>query len=746
MKYPYPELITPKSYPERLAQLGYDPYRLVPDSFPARPYLLATRQQVKMVRARIKQGSWHKPAFEHIRKLAAGPAPDLASAPVSAQTMLAQSGYALRNSIVAHLAGERACRDAALRVLRELARIYPDLPVIPGMGRLPAGEDFRDASFIMQVAKAYDFLAADGLAPADEALFRRLLESTAAASNAGAHLHCGNHHTGVLAGRLAAALALQDRQGIHDVLYGYFTDTRWAYGLIHQLRHDILGDGLQWERSISYHSYTLTAFVEMLDLLLNVGVDLWRTPLPPLWQNDGFDQHRDYGLRADEAKSFKATFEILLYLAFPNGQFSMIGDSNFGAIQGIAQACGTLFERAWQVYRDPRFAWLIRRVETEAPDFVRSVPGIPTSLLYPAEYACLNLFRVERMALPKGAFDLSRATRISVAGEHCKGCSSFNVYGATLLRSNGDSLTAPAAYLFWGPHSAGHQDPGPLHLELYGGGSIRTPAPRADQWAFNDSLYLAWPRTTLAHNTVTVDGKPAFPYDEPTESMWEADTWRDGVSAGERVCFSPDSSRFKVVRARNARVYPGVTLDRTVIVTPRLAIDVFRCHSSAMHVFDWAMHVVGTPSGFGGLPKAPPLKGRGYDQLKDIRRLPVSRNALELAWEAPEGMTRAALRTPGHATFFLGRDPESSYRAMGQYQPAGIRHALIVRVRGREALFVSAWTFDGTPVRLARLAGAARKDLRIHTTAGQQLVAWWIPMADEAPIRAMSIRQLKPHA
>ncbi len=728
-----PEIITPKSYPERLMSLDHDPYAVVPTVFPAHPYLQATKDQVRMVRGRIREGAWHRKAFAHIRQLADGPAPELDVRNPGVKSLQSSAGYALHNAMVAHVDGNGASRQRSLRILRILARIYPDLPVRPGCGRLPGGCDFADAAFISQVAKTYDFLAADGLSCADDILFRKLLKATAAASDAGGHRYCNNHHTGVLAGRLAAALALQDRQAIHDALYGHAAEGQWNYGLIHQLRHEFLADGLQWERAISYHAYTLTQFVEMLDLLLNVGVDLWHAELPPLWQNDGYDEHRDYGLRVDETRSFKATFEVLLYLAFPNGQLSMIGDSNFGAIQGIAAACGTLFERAWQVYRDPRFAWLIRRAEAEEPTALRTlIPGVPITLLLSG---CRDLFRVERKSLPRGEFNLNREVRISSAGEHRHGCSSFNAIGATLLRSRADDCQAPAAYIFWGPHSAGHQNPCPLHLELYGGNATRTPAPRSARWDESDPLYPHWKRTTVAHNTVTVDQTPAFPYDVPTDSIWEADIWRDQISDGERIWFQPDAAAFKVVRVRNRRVYPGVVLDRTVVVTPRLALDVFRCHSVAVHTFDWTQHVVGIPVGLDALAKAPPLKGRGYDQLNDLRHAPFLRSALDLAWEAPEGLTRAAIRASSRSVAFLGRDPASTFRAIGQPGPAGVRHAVMVRTQGKEALFVSAWTFDGTPIAITGFSGTAQTALTLRVRAGRRVTNWTVPFLEKDRIR-----------
>jgi len=71
-----------------------------------------------------------------------------------------------------------------------------------------------------------------------------------------------------------------------------------------------------------------------------------------------------------------------------------------------------------------------------------------------------------------------------------------------------------------------------------------------------------------------------FPYDFETASIWEADNWRERPSDGVLELFQPERA-FKAVRASNTAVYPGVRLDRTVVVTPRYVLDVFRVSPSA---------------------------------------------------------------------------------------------------------------------------------------------------------------------
>jgi hypothetical protein len=634
----------------------------------------------------------------------------------------------LRNAYAALLTDDPAYRKRGLASLRCLARAYPGWPVIAGRGRLGC-EDAGESHFIALLAQTYDCLAAAPLAAADNRLFRALLEATRPATDAAYHPTCGNHGTAVMHGRLAAAVALQDRQGIHDALYGCRRKNEWRYGLIHQLRHDILSDGLHWERAPGYHFYTLYVIAEMADLLLPLGVDLWHAELPPQWQDDGRDLHRAYGPCLGR-KNLKAAFDAPFYLAFPNGDLSMLGDSRFANLRG-AHTWGLLYERAYEMYRDPKYAWLITRAEADYPLEQRALPGLPLSLQQDW-ITELGFARFKRARYPKGRMDWRLNARIGLCGEHRRGCSRFPVYGAAVLRAAPETTTAPAAFLFWGPHSAGHQSPAALHVDFFGDGERITDAPRMDDRGYSDPLYLTWARTTIAHNTVTVDEAPMFPYDFETESIWEADRWRDSISDGVELLFQPDGARFKAARAMNERVYPGVRLDRTVVTTPTFILDVFRVSSARRRQFDWAMHVAGTPQ----FPRncRPDALGdrRGYRHFTDVRRLPGSVSHLSVSWKRAKGLTHVAAVVPQRTAIWLARDPlpaPDRMNTIGEIGTALPRHTLLLRVRGKSALFVSAWSYGAAPIPLKLIRGNAATDLTIRTGLGVQARVWRLPIA-----------------
>jgi hypothetical protein len=725
----YPDVITPRSFPDKLEQVGYDPFGLMPKAFPARPYVFATPARLAITRRLVKSPGWPRQALALLLERAAEPC-DFPAEPPAAPHPLAQktATHALRNAYAALVTGDPACRDRALDALRRLARAYPAWPVKPGLGRLGI-EDNQEGFFIHTLASAYDCLAAEPLSSDDDRLFRAMLEATRAASDASSHAYCGNHNTGGMRGRMTAAAALGDRQGIHDTLYGCTRNGQWRYGLIHQLRHDFLSDGLHWERTPGYHFFTLYLVVEFADMLENLGVDLWHAKLPPLQQDDGHDLHRSYG-PAKGFKTIQAAFDAPLYLAFPNGDLSMLGDSRLANLRG-SWSWSTLYDSAYEAYKSPRYAWLLNRMEQDYPQDKRAFPGLPMPFQNPW-VADLGLARMRRARYPEGRMDWGRDTAVSITGRHTRGCTLFPEYGAAVLRAAIDNPAAPASFLFWGPHAAGHQSPAALHADFYGGGRTATDAPRMDARGYSDPLYLTWARTTIAHNTVTVDGKAMFPYDFDTDSLWECDRWRDTISDGELVLFQPDGKGFSAVRARNERVYQDVVLDRTLIVTGAFILDVFRVTADRVRQFDWALHVAGTPAYPAGTRAASLGQERGYRHFSDVKRLPATGASLELAWTQPAGTTRVAAVLPPRCSAWTGRDPlpEASHtHALGELDPVAPRHTLILRTRGKSALFVSAWSFGGKPVPLRLVEGDAASDVIIKTGT----LTWTVPV-DSKPI------------
>lgn len=739
----YPDPLTPKSFPELLQNAMYDPFGLMPKRFPPHPHLLISPASLQRIQTLIRRKSWHAHAFLILRQKADtnkpnGPLSVKGPDPAWAQETVKS---ALRNAIVWVFTQKSRYRRQSIAHLHNLARVYPKWPVQPGLGRLGI-EDSQEAQLIVRIAQTYDILAASPLSPRDHGLFRKLLESTKETSNSGAHRDCGNHNTAVLRGRLAAAVALHDRQGIHDVLYGWGNSLAdWRYGLIHQLRHDLLDDGLHWERAPGYHAYSLSLFAEMADMLLPLGVDLWHKTLPPLWQNDGQDIHRDYGTRLG-TKTLKSAFDALFFLAFPNGDLSGLNDSRLENLRGLF-AWGPFLHRAYEAYQDPLYAALIRKAESEIPTDERPLPGLPLALQSPWIEE-IEFLKIPRFDYPPLPFRLPRKVSFSLVGHHQNNATLFPVYGAAVLRTTSSPTTALSAFLFWGPHAAGHQSPASLHLDLHACGEKITDAPRMDNRGYADPHYLTWARTTIAHNTVTVDQSPMFPYDFETDSIWECDRWRDSISDGECLLFQPDGDGFQAVRARNERVYSGVCLDRTILVTPSMVLDVYRILSNQSHLYDWAMHGVGNPVDL-QTPSTRASLGsrRGYRHFSNVRRLLCRSNLLRFGWKRATGQTALSLLAPPGSVFYLARDPlppPGHGHTIGELAPVLPRHSLIARTKGRNALFIAAWVFNQPPPMIRLLHGNAGTDLRLQTALPKTKTSVWFLPFPPTPIQRFSPR------
>ena len=516
----YPEIITPKESHAILSRVDYDPYRLMPNSLREGPRVLYSEDDLARMRTFIKRGGWPRRAFDSlIDSCRAKPAiPDrLPRTPVGADNE-AIATIAEQHALALHLSGDRKYFAPARQALRLLAQSYEQWPIVHGTRAEPK-QDLSESFLIMSFASTYDLLhAAGGLTDADHRLFHRFMAACIDTMRAGEHSGCGNHNLGTLTGRLAAALTIDDRQTIHDVLYGVEDRGVWRYGLVHTLRHDILADGLHWERSFGYHCYILSVLADLADMFTRNGVDLWHTLLPALNQNDGTDIHRAYG--PSGARCIKAAFDAPLYLAFAGGDLAMIHDTS---MSNLREAHWRItYNLAYDVYRDERYAWLINHFETSREP--RKRPGLPI-FLQQHRGSC-DFVRLRTVEYPAVKMDYGRDAQFAQTGIHAGRCSLFPVHGTAVLRSK----RGPGATILWGPHSAGHQDPAALHVDLHtGSGRITDGVIVA---SYGESLHLDWCRTTIAHNTVTVDEQAMVPYDRPTESPWECDHWRDTITDG----------------------------------------------------------------------------------------------------------------------------------------------------------------------------------------------------------------------
>lgn len=714
----YPDPITPRAHPHLLSRVGYDPFGVMPGDLPPAPRVYATSAQLSRARTRCANGI--EADRQGLAKLVEScrideplpPFKDTGGPPDWGGPLLPWLNLAFRNALAAALTDDARHRQRALEAMRLAAQ---------AAARVPAwtGHEHNEA---IAAARAYDLLAASSLEPADDNAFRDMLWIFIAALNRGEHVACNNHNAMNMVGRLSIAAALGHRQWIHDTFYGLQSNGRWRYGLIHTLRHDFLADGMQWEGALGYHKLVVGMVCECFTIMSNLGVDLWKRVWPATLKDEGFDEHRGWGPKG--GKLFSAAFDALLYQAFANGDYSMLHDSGLRNLRDSG-TWWLLFNKAWEVYGDPRYAWALKHINRGSP--ARADGPVP--VWFEGHLGSIEFVRIEARDIPDGEHPLTADRPISISGRHVAGCSLFPVHGSAVLRSDPADDRAPGAFLYWGPHWAGHRSPASLHLDVHACGRCLTVSPHVSS-GYSDPRHLTWNRTTIAHNTVTVDETPMFPYDFEGDSIWEYDFWRDSISDGTLVSFQTEPN-FKSVRAANDNVYPGVRLDRTVILTRDALLDVYRVDAERPRRLDWAMHCSpdidfrcagGEPVDLGNR--------RGYRHLTGAVRHPQYYGWIVLPIQVGETVVRLCLWLDGApgTELLLARDPAPLKNPTeSKPEPDANRSALLLRTQAASTCFVAYWSFDGRDAAVEVRERGAASDLRIDVRHGTRKVAWHLP-------------------
>ncbi len=286
----YSDPITPRAFPEILSSIDYDPFKVMPVRFPPAPRVFTTSAQIQRAIKRIKDGI---PAdVEGQRQLIAScrldepipPYEDKGGPPDWGGPLLPWLNLALRNALAYSLTGNKQHRQRAVEAMRLAA---------DGASKVTkwTGHEHNEA---IAAARAYDLLASDGLEPDDDNAFRNMLWLFHYGLDFLDHRSCNNHNVMNATGRLAIAVALGHRQWIHDSFYGYMSQSRWRYGLIHTMRHDFLADGMQWEGTIGYHQLVLGLVCECFKMMEHCGVSLWHREWTQTMKDEGFDEHRGW--------------------------------------------------------------------------------------------------------------------------------------------------------------------------------------------------------------------------------------------------------------------------------------------------------------------------------------------------------------------------------------------------------------------------------------------------------------------
>lgn len=560
------------------------------------------------------------------------------------------SDAALKFAFRAHLeAGtDRALADSAeaIRILENYARHYLHLKPAPTVYEEEPGiatwQNLDESVWIARLCWAYALLA-ETLPDETRELATQLLFRPAARHIR--RVRCREIHNVSNwnnAALVTLARILEDDQLLEEALTG-------ELGLAAQLERGVTREGLWWEVSLSYHYYSLDAIVRTLRIL------------------------RATGRPFDDGGVLKRMFLAPIAVALPDLQLPSVNDCwHFIGLEekvghGIPDADG-FYETAYAWFRDPAFAWVLRRNYRSRPracfeallDGVRTIPdGDPPA-------------RASRL-LPEAGLAVLRG------GD----CGKQNY----LLVKAGDD---------GGVH--GHRDQ--LRIQLAGSGSSLIPDLGTPGYGID--LNHTWYQPTGSHATVMVDGDSQ----PPTRGGF------DRYSAEDRFTWVEASASWE------EGAYSGVRMRRILLWRETHFVDLFQVLCPSERDLYWVCHVQGElVSGAAGLRPAEPLHGDGgFQHVRLSGETPESPGS-PLRWRHPGGSLDLHLAGP-FGRLLVGDSPSN---------PASQRLSTVIRHRTADrTVFVSVFALGGKEraPRIREAAGSWRDDapwrLTLSTSKGTE--------------------------
>lgn len=339
----------------------------------------------------------------------------------------------------------------ASEILLGYARNYLSMPKGPTVRAEFSGvvtyHGLDESVWLVRIAWAFAML--DGYIPPHTAreICDQLLRPGAEHMRENSYKRIHNVTNWCNAALVTLGLVLEDESLIVEALDGEF-------GLYAQLHQGVLGDGLWFEGSLSYHYYSLAAIVWTVRSLEASGRSF-----------------RDWG-------RLRKMFEVPLRLASPDLSLPAINDCWFfislvGEVgHGIPDAAG-FYESAWAWFNDQEFGWVLDRNY-----LVRPRDGIE--------------------ALLDGSPKIS-----STSGPKFESCALVSC-GLGVLRSDHPTGSLTCLILKAGPSHEDHSHPDQLAIQLFAVGA-RIGADLGTA-GYGIGLNDTWYRQTASHSTVLVDG------------------------------------------------------------------------------------------------------------------------------------------------------------------------------------------------------------------------------------------------
>lgn len=252
---------------------------------------------------------------------------------------------------------------------------------------------------------------------------------------------------------------------------------------------------------------------------------------------------------------YRSLYMAPLLLALPDGSSPGFNDSAGGNLK----SAGPLYELAYARWREPAFGRLLSQASRASLEaLLWGVEEVPRGPMIPTE--------------------------------------------SVLLRSAGYAvLRSPAMTVAvrFGMHGGGHGHPDKLNIVTYGGGRLFGLDPGSINYGV--PLHREWYRSTIAHNTVSVDERLQANVDGTLE-RWER------------------TAEGAILVAGAGAAYPGVRLIRALELRGAELADRFECTSEAEHTYDWAFHAAGRLAvSLKLMPREGALgQGNGYQHIREV--------------------------------------------------------------------------------------------------------------------------------
>ncbi|HVM49005.1 MAG TPA: heparinase II/III family protein [Candidatus Acidoferrum sp.] len=312
---------------------------------------------------------------------------------------------------------------------------------------------------------------------------------------------------------------------------GYATEDEellgWATQRFQQQIREQLGDDGLWPESVhTYHYFSLLAFAQFAEAARHAGLDLYH------WEGK-------------PGKSLLSMFRAPLAYAYPDLRLPAINDGWYEAF-----VPGDLYELGYCRTHDPQFGWVLAKAYKAD--------------LVPAGLVPAGGRKGAREGLYAFLFGGAIPTQISPP---LLASTNFSVLGICALRStNGAMMT-----FHYGP-CLGHGHRDKMGITLFANRKLwladyGTPGYGA--------AILPWYQSTLAHNTVVVDGKTQAPTKENQVKLWLGG---NDLEAAESV---------------TSEAYAGVKHSRTVVRIGDYFVVADRLESQAEHTYDLYLHSEG---------------------------------------------------------------------------------------------------------------------------------------------------------